>query len=292
MSTEYQIAALWIGGPLSFLEQLCLVSFVHAGHHIRLYTYENVPNVPSGVEIADANEILPQKGFLKHERTGSPALHSDLFRYHMLNKLDRTIWADTDAYCAKAFTTANGHFYGWESRHHVNGGVLGLPKDSDTLGKLLEHTSDEFSIPSWYGPEYEAELKAKAAAGAPVHAGEQPWGVWGPHALTHFLKVTGELRYALPHVALYPVPFKERRLILRPGYDMSEFITDETFSVHLYGRRMRRRIVSHEPNGIPRPRSLFGKLLKKHGIDPSLAPIPLKPGEAGYEPDTDDESDD
>lgn len=290
MSPDYQIAALWIGGPLSFLEQLCLVSFVHAGHHTRLYTYEPVPNVPSGIEVADAAEILPLRGFLKHEKTGSPALHSDLFRYHMLAKCDRTIWADTDAYCVKPFTTPNGHFYGWESKKHVNGGVLGLPRDSETLGRLLEFTSDDFAIPSYYGPEYEAELQAKKAAGTPVHASEQPWGVWGPHAITHFLHETGEVRFALPRVALYPVPFKDRRLLLRPAWDSTGVITEDTFSIHFYGRRMRRRIVSHEPGGIPRPRSLFGQLLKKHGIDPKAAPIPLKPGDPGYGADEGDDN--
>ena len=51
MAQDYQIAALWIGGALSFLEQLCLKSFVDAGHAIRLYAYEPIPNVPEGVEI-------------------------------------------------------------------------------------------------------------------------------------------------------------------------------------------------------------------------------------------------
>lgn len=288
MTPEYRVAALWIGGPLSFLEQLCLISFVHAGQHITLYTYEDVPNVPPGVEVADANTILPMTGYLTHSRTGSPALHSDVFRYHLLAKCDRTIWADTDAYCCKPFTTPNGHFYGWESKKHVNGGVLGFPKDSETLRLLLEHTSDEATIPTWYSEEYTRELEAKKAAGTPVLAPDQPWGVWGPHAITHYLHVTGEVKYALPRVALYPVPYKDRRLILRPGWDRSEMITDETFSIHFYGRRMRRRIVSHE-GGIPRPRSLFGQLLKRHGIDPRLAPIPLKPGDPGY--GADDEGD-
>lgn len=290
MTPEHQIAALWIGGPLSFLEQLCLVSFVHQGHHTVLYTYEDVPNVPSGVQVANANDILPRQGFLKHERTGSPALHSDLFRYHMLAKLDRTIWADTDAYCVKPFTTPNGHFYGWESKKHVNGGVLGFPKDSETLAALLDFTSDPFAMPTWYDEAYTKELQDRMAAGDPIHASEQPWGVWGPHAITHFLHQTGEVKYALPTVGLYPFPYKERRLMLRPAFDATEYVKDETFSIHFYGRRMRRRIVSNEPGGIPRPRGLIGQLLKKHGIDPRLAPIPLKPGDPGFgaDDDTDD----
>lgn len=186
MKTEYQIGALWMEGPLSFLEQVCLKSFLDAGQHVKLYQYGEVQNVPEGVEITDANEILPRTGFLKNERTGSPALHSDLFRYELLNKCDRTIWADTDAYCVKPFETPNGHFYGWESDTEIAGGVLGLPKDSETLGKLLEFTSDEYAIPEWYSQKYKAQLVEAKERGEPVHAGAQPWGAWGPHALTYF----------------------------------------------------------------------------------------------------------
>ena len=157
----HEIGLLWMRGSLSFLEKLCVKSFVDAGHPTILYSYEPIGGVPDGVEMRDAGEILPETGFLTHERTGSPALHSDLFRYKLLEKTDNMIWADTDAYCMRPFTTPNGHFYGWESGHHINGGVLGLPKDSATLAALLDYTRDEFAIPRWYGPEYEAELEAK-----------------------------------------------------------------------------------------------------------------------------------
>lgn len=275
---DYTIAALWMEGPLSYLEQLCLKSFVDAGHDVLLYHYGKVTGVPDGVVMADANDILPRTNFLKHERTGSPALHSDLFRYRMLEKSDHTIWADTDAYCMKKFKTKNGHFYGWESEKHINGGVLGLPQDCDTLGELLEYTRDEFAIPTWYGDDYTRELEEKRDAGTPVHASEQPWGVWGPHAVSHFLHKTGEAKYALPQTGLYPFTFKDRRKMLKPRFDTTGYITDDTYSVHLYGRRMRRRLVEAEKDGKPHPQSLLGKLLVKHGIDPDAAPIPqLKP---------------
>lgn len=269
------IGMLWMEGPLSFLEQLCVKSFVDAGHQTVLYHYGPLQNVPDGVELADAAEILPRTNFLAHERTGSPALHSDLFRYKMLEKNDNMIWADTDAYCMRPFETPNGHFYGWESAKHINGGVLGLPRDSDTLQALLAYTTDEFAIPVWYGPDYVAELEAAKAAGNPVHAGEQPWGVWGPHAVTHFLHETGEVKYALPQDRLYPFTFKDRRLMLKRNFDVSPYVTENTYSVHLYGRRMRARLVEKE-GGAPHRKSLLGQLLIKHSIDPALAPIPNK----------------
>jgi hypothetical protein len=285
MADEYRIASLWIGGDLSYLEQLCLKSFLDAGHDLTLYSYEPIGNAPAGVAHADARDILPEMDVLRHGRTGSPALHSDLFRYHLLAKCDRVIWADTDAYCVKRFETGTGHFFAWESEHGVNGGVLGLPQASEALGLLLDFTADEYAIPEWYDDAYRAELEAKAAAGTPVHAGEMPWGVWGPHALTHFLKKTGEIRHALPREALYPFEYKDRRLMLRPGLDEADYVTDETCSIHFYGRRMRSRILATTENGVPRPRSLVGRLLRRHGIDPSLAPLR---GSAGDDDDGDE----
>ena len=275
--TDVRIGALWIGGALSYLEQLCLRSFVDAGHAVRLYTYDGVPNAPMGVEVADAASVLPQAGTLRHERTGSPALHSDLFRYHLLAREEGMIWADTDAYCVKPFATATGHFHAWEGPHGLNGGVLGLPRDSETLRALLAFTADPHAVPPWYDAATRAAYEATKARGAPVHASEMPWGVWGPHALTHFLKATGEVRYSMPQAALYPIAFKDRRDMLRPGFDETPYVTEETFSIHFYGRRMRARILEKEPSGVPRPRSLIGRLLKRHGIDPALAPLRRPP---------------
>ncbi len=280
---DYTISALWMEGPLSFLEQLCLKSFVDAGHHVKLYHYGPVQNVPDQIEMVDANDILPRTDFLTHSRTGSPALHSDLFRYKMLAVSDDTIWADTDAYCMRRFETPNGHFYGWESDKHINGGVLGLPKDSDTLGELLEFTSDEFAIPTWYDDDYTRELEAAKEAGKPIHASEQPWGVWGPHAVTHFLHKTGEAKFALAQDGLYPFTYRDRRKMLKRNLDTSEYVTDNTYSVHLYGRRMRARLVEKE-GGAPHRKSLLGKLLIKHGIDPSKAPLPAPRQQKQAEP--------
>ncbi len=273
MPQEYRIGALWIGGALSFLEQLCLKSFVDAGHHVRLYTYGDVDRIPDGIEVADANDVLKMDAIIRHARTGSPAPQADRFRYHMLAQTDDIIWADTDAYCVRPFTTPNGHFYGWESEHHVNNGVLGLPRDSDTLRELLDFTADEYSIPPWLPQRQQDEMKRARDAGTPVHTGDQEWGTWGPRAVTHFLHKTGEIRYALPREALYPISFKDRRIMVKPDAAAERFITPDTYSIHFYGRRIRQRIIEAE-GGEPKPNSLIGRLLEKHGINPSDAPLP------------------
>ena len=271
---EYTIGALWMDGPLSYLEQLCLKSFLDAGHRVRLYHYGDLENVPDGVECADANEILPGNNFLVHEETGSLTLHSDLFRYRMLAKTDKIIWADTDAYCRKPFIPTNGHLYGYQSSHSINVGVLSFPKDSETFEKILEFTQDEYAVPTWYRPRFVRKLQRAKDEGNPVHVSKLPWGVWGPSILTHYLKETGEIKYALPKEYLYPFSFGERRLMQRRRLpNVNEFITCNTMSIHFFGHRMR-KLLSARHDGTPLPTSVIGQLLSKHGIDPHKAPIP------------------
>ena len=277
MSNPFHIAMLWVEGPLSYVEQLCVQSFLDAGHEVTLFHYGEVDRVPDGAAKVHGREILDRDNFIAHGRTGSMALFSDVFRYHMLSKLDHTIWADTDAYCMRPFTSETGHFYGWESEHHINGGVLGFPRDSEALAGLLEMSGDEYGIPFWYSDGAKAKLQANIDRGSPTHVSELPWGVWGPHAVTAWVHRTGEDRYALPREVLYPIPFQNRRHMVngRKRAMAENWLTDKTLSIHLYGRRIRQFLASR-PGGLPDEGGLVDHLLKKHKIDPRAAPIPVK----------------
>lgn len=291
---EYAIGALWIEGPLSYLEQLCLKSFLDNGHAVRLYHYGPVKNVPDGVELADANSILAGEQYLTHGPTGSFALHSDLFRYKMLEKTDKMIWADTDAYCLKPFVPVEGHLYGYQSERSINGGVLSFPKDSTAFRKILDFTSDAYAVPTWYKPKYVNWLRAEKEAGRPVHASQQPWGVWGPAIVTHFLNETGEARYAQPQEVLYPFTFGDRRLMVRRRLpNVTDYITDKTVSIHFFGRRMR-ALLAARYDGTPLRTSVIGRLLIQHGIDPYKAPLPriLAQQQAELDASTEDQPDD
>lgn len=274
MSKLYPIAMLWVEGPLSYVEQLCVQSFLDAGHEVTLYHYGPVSNVPEGTAVVHGDVILKRDNFIQHGRTGSLALFSDVFRYHLLTKSERVIWADTDAYCMRPFETETGHYFGWESDHHINGGVLGLPPNSEALAGLLEMSGDEYGIPFWYSDGARAKLQAQADAGTPVHVSELPWGVWGPHAVTAWLQKTGEDKYAFPREVLYPIPFEMRRRMVKAGRRESAEaqLTDKTTSVHLYGRRIREFLASRE-NGLPDEGGFIHALCEKHGIDPTAAPV-------------------
>ncbi|WP_237212700.1 hypothetical protein [Ruegeria lacuscaerulensis] len=269
---EFQIGMLWVDGPLSFLEQLCIKSFLDVGQHVCLYTYGDVANIPEGTERRDACEVLSGENIITHKRTGSPAVHADKFRYRMLAQQPDMIWADTDAYCVKPFTTDNGHFHGHLAPNEINNGVLRLPPDSPTLYDLIDYTENPYRIPPWLPTKFRRELIRDALDGNPKHAGEMLWGVWGPRALTWLLRQNGEAQFSFPSEVLYPVSFKERRVMSRASGDADRFVTDETMSIHFYGRRMR-SFIRNRFGGVPHPESMVGRLVEKHGIDPHAAPI-------------------
>jgi len=95
MTALRPLATLWIGGPLGFLEVLCLKAMMAQGHDVLLYSYGPVANIPEGVDHRDAQEIFPSDFILVHERTKTPSAHSDIFRLNLMKKTT-AIWVDLD----------------------------------------------------------------------------------------------------------------------------------------------------------------------------------------------------
>ncbi|MBQ1203671.1 MAG: glycosyltransferase family 2 protein [Loktanella sp.] len=270
------IASLWIGGDLSFIEQVCLRSFAAHGHRTILYTYDKVSNCPPGVEQMDANLIFPSTDFIRHEISGSPAIHADAFRYRMI-AVQNVIWVDADILCMQPWNFKDQWVFGWEKTGKlVCNAVLGLPRFSRTLERLNRFCEDEYPIPPWADDEERRTLEAAATAGNPVHVSALKWGVWGPSALTHFLNETGEIEHVQPQMAFYQISFKERRDLLQRGRIVEGKIDSGCYGVHLWNRRLSRRLVTHEA-GVPHPDSFLGRALTRYDIDPSAAPIPDRP---------------
>lgn len=99
------IQSLWIGNSLSKVEQLSLSSFIKNGHPVHLYSYHSNLDVPLGVEIKNANDILPQSQIFTYNTgsgKGSYSGFSNFFRYK-LSSLKGGWWVDTDVVCLKPF---------------------------------------------------------------------------------------------------------------------------------------------------------------------------------------------
>lgn len=266
-----KIASLWIGGRLSWLEQLCLKSFADNGHHITLYSYSPIENLPDGVHAGNAEEIYPSEPMLRHARTGSPAIHADMWRLHLLLKTD-CIWVDADMYCYRPFDFDTPFVFGWEKPGLVCNAVLGLPSASKTLSGLLDFFKDEYAIAPWLEPWQQRELEEERDAGNPVHMTQQEWGFTGPASVTYFLQKTGEIDHAEPETAFYPISFPDRNQMIRSRFNIEERLSERTRGVHFWARRMKPRLEEKE-NNTPRRGSFMAGLIVKHGIVPEDAPI-------------------
>jgi len=272
------VGALWIGGSLTWLEQVCLKSFVDQGHPTILYTYGEVAGVPEGVELRDGRKVLDTDDFHTHARTGSVALFSDLFRFHLLAQDPEIIYIDTDVYSVRPIPGNEAHVFGYEfwveerQKGQINGAVLRLPQDSPALQGLLAFTRQEYPVPEWLPPRHLGEIRKRAAEGDPMHVSEMPWGIWGPLGVTAFLQQTGEDVHASPRDVYYPVHFANRRVFAKRPEKARENLTDNTRCIHIWAPI--KRFCARRHGGLPPEGSFLAELLDKHGIDAAAAPVP------------------
>lgn len=141
---------LWIGKTLTKNGQLSLKSFLDHGHQPILWAYDkNCQNVPQGVTIKDAGEIMhPSKIFTYKNngdcRIGSYGGFSDIFRYHLLYKVGGW-YCDMDVVCLKNFEEISDKPY--VLRPHkftpIVGNIIKTPKECDFIKKCIEETEKE-----------------------------------------------------------------------------------------------------------------------------------------------------
>ena len=97
------VQGLWIGDRLSRFEHNSIKSYLKQGYHYELYTYWPVANVPRGVRVRDAREIIPENEIFTFGGAITP--FSDLFRYKLL--FDHGgVWSDCDIICTRPFHLA------------------------------------------------------------------------------------------------------------------------------------------------------------------------------------------
>ena len=274
----HDVGTLWIGGRLTWMEQVCLKSFVDAGQRITLFSYHDIPNVPAGVIRRDGREIIATESFLKYERKDSVALFADLFRLHMIRACPGMVWVDTDVYCHRPMHYPGGVVMGFERPDgaYVNNAVLGLPADHPMLAAMLAFTQDLHPIPRWLGPKVREDYRAAAAAGTPVPVTQQAWGTWGPLMVSHFARRFDMLPQVQPVDAFYPVSSPGRQTFLKPPRKVEPYLTEATTALHLWATNKREIGLRH--HGLPPPGSYLASLCARHGIDVAAAPVTGRSG--------------
>lgn len=244
-----KLASFWVDAPLGPIEQVSALSFLDVGHDLIVYSTGPLDGLPPGVELRDANEILSTANIVKHRRTGSVALYSDLFRYALLNRTGH-IWVDLDIVALRPFPDDLEYLVGYESENEVNGAVLRLPKNSAALAKLSQYNAQTRGYPPFLKGFRRFRYMLKSF-GMGMHISDWPWGSIGPRGLTHFLVETSEIEQALPVETFYPIPFQQADRFARPHDLTFESFAQETFAVHLWGKALREHIQEKHRGAVP-----------------------------------------
>lgn len=264
-----KIGSLWIGGELSWIERASLHSFVKTGHDYVLYAYDDVPNIPHGIELRDARDVWNTDKIIYHSKAKSPAIHADIFRALMVQRTGR-IWADTDIIALRPFPDHLEWYIGYErtDRLELGNAIMGMPADSKTLRDLVVFLTDDFPIPPWFNKKARDRLEARKEAGESLSLGNLAWGETGPKALTYFSNKSNEIDYAQPQQKFFPVTFQQRKHLTNPDNksDVEALLKEEeSYCIHLYSRWLR-KFTKGMTGQLPNRESWLGNYLASEGL--------------------------
>jgi len=251
------IQMFWHGPALSRLERLAVASFLHHGHPVDLYVYEEPGGVPAGARLRDAAEILPRDALFLHRRTGSVALFADWLRYRLLAERGG-IWADMDVACLQPIAYPQAEVFGWEDEHHVNNAILGLPAGhalARWLADSCEHPNRIRAHDGW--PLRLRKLRRRYLQGD--RRDRLRWGELGPKGLTAAARHLGYLDRALPRAHFYPVPAERWRTLFETAPGGALPWGAESRAVHLWNN-MAARSPGFDKNARFAAESPFGQL--------------------------------
>jgi hypothetical protein len=232
-SNRRPVASLWIGPRLHYINQLCLLSHVQQGHPTTLYCTEPVSNVPEGVIVRPASEIMPVD--LAVVQKTSESFISNVFRYKMIQATD-AVWIDCDAFCHRPFPDEMSPiFAGHGFRGALNCGVVYIPPKGELMAQLLDYYENLPDYPGWFNKQQRKKLdKQDSALPQAVRIYNAERTAFGPQAFTWFAQKTSDYEKALGSDVLYPVPFQLNDIFFDPHGRVEGHFTEQTLSVHLY----------------------------------------------------------
>ncbi len=248
ISSPAKLFSFWSGAPLGYLESLCLASMLRAGHPVEIYTYNKSLSVPSGVAVRSAEEVLPSTDpIMRLEERW--ALKSDLFRYLGLKK-ELGIWVDLDVLFLKNLNGLGDWVFGWQDPCTINGAVLKMPRDSETLDRLLALCHSEVVIAPQWPLRRKIKQRAKSLFGkqTPIH--ELEWGIVGPLAITKYLTEARLLHHCQPYDVFYPLDHKEAvQIFAVEGPPVEGLFTSSTRTIHLWNEMIKKNKPAAPPSG-------------------------------------------
>jgi hypothetical protein len=241
--------SFWFGESLPLYQQLAMKSFVDFGHRYILFTYKHF-DVPAGVELRDASEILPESRlFLYGSRAGmgrgSVAGFSNLFRYKMLY-MTGDWWVDADVVCLSEAIPTSDIFMSWEYEDMIGNAILKFPKHFE-FARALRDSAESAGV-------------------------DLEWGETGPYLLTRLAKEHNLLDHVTPQPLGYPVQSMDALHVLMPARraEVHERTQGKPF-LHIWNEIFRRAVIFSWM--APPPGCFVADLFKRHGVEFGNAPI-------------------
>ena len=265
------IGSFWYGSDLTWVETLCITSFLERGHRFVLYTAHPIRGVPKGAEIRPASDILwPPRFDISDNDRLRVAVFSDIFRLEMIQKTG-FVWADLDAYCVRPFDFPTPYIFSPSERGTYPNGIMGLPGQSKTLAEMHAFLTRPNPSQPWRGDRLQRDNQRRIDKGERWGIEDLPWGCSGPKAFRHFLKATGEVDQAMPVETFYPLDPKVLWKLHAPAIATEEIERPGVHSVHIYGHQ--KKLIATRFGGLPRPGSYLARLCDRHGIRAQDLPV-------------------
>lgn len=212
-------------GELSLYEQASMLSFLRAGFAVEVYSYDSALQLPPGVGLRDAGEILAAslcRQYADWDQASSLTAFSDLFRYQLLARKGG-LWMDADLIClqpAPAFAELEAlrdaqpgrALFARQDDHYVNGAMILATPDSQVIAELLARTR---------GQGYALDA----------------WGQIGPRLISDYLESHPGQAAVLAPSSFYPLGFGEFALGLLPeAANHCREKSRDSYGIHLWNR--------------------------------------------------------
>lgn len=264
MCRSNKICTLWVDGPLRLADQVSLTSMVKNDLDVTLYTYGNVENVPTGITIANGEDVLPLvlierlKSTIHPHPNSGVAAFSDFFRIECQNQ-GRGMWLDSDMLIFRPFTyDQNKMYFAKENYFRIGFSALHLPMTNPICQDYIELRNSTALIPPWLGFKRRVIkpliYKIKRQEYSAIDLGTT---IYANDGFTRLAKHYGYWKYAKPKKWVYHWSAKDNFKMFR-NYNFDDMIDDHScIGLHIHKK-------SHAT--IPAQQgSLWEWALKKYG---------------------------
>ena len=154
-----KVSTLWLNGKIRNIDHVCLASMIANNLDVTLYHYGALSNVPSGVKLADASEILDLSLLdrlqcikkKEHNPQIPIAQFSDFFRI-ILQKKSKGLWLDTDVFIFRPFTyNLDKVYFCHEGKGRIGYPVIYLPPNHPIIEEYENLLLQDTLMPNWLG---------------------------------------------------------------------------------------------------------------------------------------------